>query len=222
MSGTPHELPQARASVREAYDVASDAYARKFLNELDHKPLDREWLAEFASLVGRERPVLDLGCGPGHTTAYLKSLGLLVTGVDLSAKMIQKASECFPHARFAVGDFFALPSESSSVAGVVALYCIVHLSPHELRPAFVEMFRVLAAGGVLLLSFHVGSEVRRAENFLDTHAVLDFRFFQPDQVRAALIDAGFESIDIRVREPYEIEYPSKRCYVFAHKPPRNP
>jgi len=222
MSGTPHELPQARASVREAYDVASDAYARKFLNELDHKPLDREWLAEFASLVGRERPVLDLGCGPGHTTAYLKSLGLSVTGVDLSPKMIEKASECFPHARFAVGDLFALPCESSSVAAILALYCIVHLTADELQPAFAEMFRVLAAGGVLLLSFHVGSEVRRAENFLDTYAVLDFRFFQPDQVRAALIDAGFESIDIRVRDPYEIEYPSKRCYVFAHKPPRNP
>src|SRR6476620_1762580 len=222
MSGTPHELPQARASVREAYDIASDAYARKFLNELDHKPLDREWLAEFASLVGRERPVLDLGCGPGHTTAYLTSLGLSVTGVDLSPKMIEKASECFPHARFAVGDLFALPCESSSVAAILALYCIVHLTADELQPAFAEMFRVLSAGGILLLSFHVGSGVLRADNFLDTRAVLDFRFFEPDQVRTALISAGFAQIDVRVREPYEIEYPSKRCYVFAHKSPRNP
>jgi len=222
MTGMPHGTSPSRASVREAYDLATDAYARKFLDELDHKPLDRELLAEVASLVGPERPVLDLGCGPGHTTAYLNSLGLAVTGVDLSPNMIAKASECFPQTQFVVGDFFALPSESSSIAGIVALYCIVHLTPDDLRPAFVEMFRVLSGGGVLLLSFHVGSEVVRAENFLDTSAVLEFRFFEPAEVKAALIAVGFDRIDVRIREPYATEYPSQRCYVFAHKPPNDP
>jgi hypothetical protein len=112
----------------------------------------------------------------------------------------------------------ALPGEPSSIAGIVALYCIVHLTPNELRTSFTEIFRVLSGGGVLLLSFHVGSDVIRAENFLDTSAVLDFRFFEPDQVQAALTAVGFDSIDVRIREPYPIEYPSKRCYVFAHKP----
>ena len=55
----------AQDSIRDAYDIASEAYARKFINELDHKPLDRAWLGEFATLVGTQQPVLDLGCGPG-------------------------------------------------------------------------------------------------------------------------------------------------------------
>jgi SAM-dependent methyltransferase len=207
------------ASIRAAYDIASEAYAHRFIGELDHKPFDRELLRHFASLVGAQRPVLDIGCGPGHTTAHLTSLGLMATGVDLSPKMIEKARACFPHAHFEVGDFFALPGEASSSAGILAFYCIVHLTPDQLVPAFAEMVRVLRGGGVLLLAFHVGSDVVRAENFLDTTAVLDFTFFDPDQVKQALTTVGFDPIEVRIREPYATEHPSKRCYILAHKPP---
>jgi SAM-dependent methyltransferase len=211
-------MSSSRDAIRAAYDIVSEAYARKFINELDHKPLDRELLKQFAAAIGVERPVLDIGCGPGHTTAHLTSLGLIATGVDLSPGMIERASVTFPHVPFTVGDFFALTNESSSIAGILALYCIVHLTPDQLVPAFSEMFRVLSGRGVLLLSFHVGSEVVRAENFLDTNAVLDFTFFEPSQIEAALRIVGFDAIDVRIRAPYDTEHPSRRCYVFAHKP----
>ncbi len=204
--------------VRTAYDTVSEAYARKFVNELDHKPLDREWLKEFAAIVGAERPVLDLGCGPGHTTSHLMALGLKATGVDLSPKMIELAARTFPQSRFEVGDFFSLRQEASSLAGILAFYCIVHLTLGQLVPAFAEMYRVLIGGGVLLLSFHVGTEVIRAENFLDTNADLDFTFFEPQQIEAALKTAGFVSIDFRIRASYDTEYASQRGYVFARKP----
>ena len=213
-------MSSSQDSIRVAYDIASEAYAQKFLNELDHKPLDRELLQRFAFLVGTERPVLDLGCGPGHTTAHLTSLGLRATGIDLSPKMIQKATETFPQSSFAVGDFFSLPNESDSIAGILAFYCIVHLTPEQLVPMFSEIHRVLSDRGVLLLSFHVGSEVVRAENFLDTNAVLDFTFFEPLLVRTALMTAGFDPIEIHIRAPYQTEHPSQRCYLFAHKPRR--
>ena len=212
-------MSSSREFLRNTYDLAYEAYARKFVNELDHKPLDRELLKQFAALVGGERPVLDIGCGPGHTTAHLTNLGLMATGVDLSPKMVEIASRTFPQSRFEVGDFFALPRASSSIAGIIAFYCIVHLTPEQLVPAFSEMFRVLNVGGVLLLSFHVGSEVVRAENFLETNVVLDFTFFEPQQIEAALRTVGFDSIDVRIRASYDIEYPSRRCYVFAHKLP---
>jgi SAM-dependent methyltransferase len=206
------------ASIRAAYDLACAAYARKFVHELDHKPLDRELLGHFALLIGPGRPVLDLGCGPGHTTAFLTTLGLSVTGVDLSPRMIQTASALFPESRFVEGDFLGLPDESCSIAGMLALYCIVHLTPDQLVPAFAEMFRVLQNGGVLLLAFHVGSKVVRAENFLDTGAALDFIFFEPEMVATALANAGFGAIDVRIRPAYETEHPSLRCYVIARKP----
>jgi SAM-dependent methyltransferase len=205
-------------SLRDVYDLACDAYARKFIHELDYKPFDRELLNEFAAIVGPQRPVLDLGCGPGHTTAHLTSLGLAAVGIDLSPRMTGAATTTFPQSRFEVGDFFALRFESSSIAGILAFYSIVHLTADELVRPLAEMFRVLHAGGILLLSFHVGSQVVHVENFLETSAILDFTFFEPLEVEATLRKVGFTSIDVRVREPYDCEYPSKRCYIFARKP----
>jgi SAM-dependent methyltransferase len=212
------DVPSRHAFLRSVYDKACEAYARKFLHELDHKPFDRELLKEFAALAGTERPVLDLGSGPGHTTAYLTVLGVRAAGVDLSPGMVETARGLFPESRFQVGDFFALDCEPSSIAGILAFYSIVHLHGEQLVPAFAEWHRVLEEGGILLLSFHVGSEVVRAENFLETTMTLDFTFFDPEQVKTALVAAGFDAVDVRIRAPYEIEYPSQRCYIFARKP----
>lgn len=212
------DMSSRQAFLCDVYDKAAEAYARKFLHELDHKPFDCELLKEFAGLVGKERSILDLGCGPGHTTAHLASLGVQATGVDLSPNMVETARSLFPASRFEVGDFFALECESSSLAGILAFYCIVHLNWGQLAPAFAEWHRVLKDGGVLLLSFHVGSEVIRAENFLETNTTLDFTFFDPEAVKAALMAAGFEAAEVRIRKPYETEYPSERCYIFARKP----
>lgn len=211
-------MPNSLDSIRAAYDAASEAYSRKFLDELDRKPFDRELLQRFAELVGGGPQVLDIGCGPGHTTAHLSSLGLKATGVDLSPKMIERATRSFPQSCFEVGDFFALSRKPSSVDGILAFYCIVHLPPDQLVPAFSEMHRVLKRNGHLLIAFHVGTDVIHAENFLDTNAVLDFHFFEPSQIQSALIRAGFDVLDTRIREPYESEHPSTRCYIFARKP----
>ncbi len=131
--------------------------------------------------------------------------------------MIEQAKQIFPDCEFEVGDFMALSAQTESVGGILAFYCIVHLEPAQLSPAFAEFYRILQNRGVLLLAFHVGTEVVRAENFLGTQAVLDFRFFETADVCDALSQAGFCDLDVRVREPYPSEHPSQRCYILAHK-----
>lgn len=210
-------MPQSLNEIRAAYNLAAKAYADLFIIELREKPLDVEWLRQFASSIGHGQPVLDLGCGPGHTTAHLASLGLRPTGVDLSEGMIATAKSLFPHVDFRVGDFFNLPDRDNSVAGLLAFYCIVHLQPDQLLPAFREMFRVLEGGGVLLLSFHIGTEAVRKDNFLETGATLEFFPFPVAKIQAALVAAGFSELEIHQRPPYETEYPTDRCYIFSYK-----
>lgn len=60
-------MPTPLDSIRSAHDTASAAYSRKFLDDLDRKPFDRELLQRFAELAGGMAQVLDIGCGPGHT-----------------------------------------------------------------------------------------------------------------------------------------------------------
>ena len=64
----------------------------------------RALLADLPSNLGRY--VLDLGCGPGHTTALLRDAYPLaqITGFDASESMITEARARVPEAAFAVFD----------------------------------------------------------------------------------------------------------------------
>jgi len=52
---------------------------RRFVNELQQKPLDCELLNRFASEVAGRGEVCDLGRGPGDVERYLRSIGTSVS-----------------------------------------------------------------------------------------------------------------------------------------------
>ena len=202
--------------VRQSYDSAARAYAEHLASELDRKPLDRHLLNRFAEAVRGVGLVADLGCGPGHVARYLDAQGVRMVGIDLSPEMIRVASELQPGIEFRAGDMRALDLPDGSLAGVIAFYAIVHFQPEELGPVFREMRRVLAPGGLALLSFHVGEEVVHLDDLFGAPVSLDFRFHVPDRVIEALESAGFTVMERIDRQPYEgAEYPSRRCYLLA-------
>ena len=114
--------------------------------------------------------------------------------------------------------FLELDSGNNSVAGVVAFYAIVHFTEDQVCLAFREIFRVLQSGGIFLLTYHIGDETIHIDEFLGRKVDVDFMFFSSDFIRDSLEKAGFEIIEIIEREPYpDVEYQSRRAYVFAKK-----
>ena len=79
------------------------------------------------------------------------------------------------------------------MAGVLAFYCIVHLQQSDLVAAFSEMYRVLEECGVLLLSFHAGTDPILVESFLDSGAPLEFSLFEVRDVVSALERSGWDA-----------------------------
>jgi SAM-dependent methyltransferase len=211
-------MEQSARHIEACYNAVAREYAERFADELAHKPLDRELLRRFASEVAGRGQVYDLGCGPGQTTAFLHDCGVSVRGLDLSAELLREARQRHPGIEFEVADILSLPLDASSLAGVIAFYSIVHFSPGELRRAFEEMHRVLRAGGLLLLAFHIGEGSVHVEEFLGRAVSLDFVFFDPELISDELVRAGFAAIEVIERDPYpEVEYPSRRAYVLARK-----
>jgi SAM-dependent methyltransferase len=104
------------------------------------------------------RPVIDVGCGPGRTTALLAARGVQVTGIDLSPGMIEVARRDHPELDFRVGSMTRLDLPDGQLGGVLSWWSIIHLPRDVVPQAFAEFHRVLAPGGVLLLGFHVGTE----------------------------------------------------------------
>jgi len=209
-----------KQSVRESYDRLAEEYAQHYYRELENKPIDRELLDRFAGKVRQLGKVCDLGCGPGHIARYLRDAGATVFGLDLSPQMVGQARRLNPDISFREGDMTALDIPDNTLAGIVAFYSIVNLPEEALPTVFTEIERVLQPGGALLLSFHIGDEIVHPDALLGQPVSMDFFFFQPSSIRQCLEDAGLEIEEIIEREPYapEVEYQSRRAYIFARKP----
>lgn len=205
--------------VAKVYDTVAKEYAEEFCGEHEKKPQDCEILRRFSEKVAGRKPVWDFGCGPGQTARYLKDLGIEISGLDLSEKLIEEASRIHPDISFRKGNLLDLEFEDGSIAAIVAFYAIVHFSEEQVKRAFYEIFRVLQPDGVLLLAYHIGEKTIHVEEFLGKEVDIDFMFFSTDFIFSCLKDSGFERIEVIARDPYpEVEYQSRRAYVFAGKP----
>ncbi len=208
------------SAIRQSYDQIADEYARRIYHELEGKPFDRELLSRFAKAVGVKGEICDMGCGPGHIARYLQSLGGSVSGLDISPAMVEQARRLTPGIRFQVGDMLALDLPDGTLAAIVAFYAIVNIPKQSLPTIFREIFRVLQAGGLLLLAFHIGDEAAHYDELWGRPVCMDFFYFQPAEIQGYLEAAGFAIEQVTEREPYapEVEHQSRRAYTWARKP----
>lgn len=207
-------------AIRESYDRIADEYALRLSSELQHKPLDRDLLNRFAAEMAGRGQVCDMGCGPGHVARYLRDAGTTVFGLDLSPKMVEQARRLNPDISFREGNMMALDLEDRTLAGIAAFYAIVNIPKESLPLVFREMARVLKPGGLLLLAFHMGDEILQEKELWGRPISMDFLLFQPWAIRQCIEVAGLRIEEIIEREPYapEVEYQSRRAYIFARKP----
>ncbi len=177
--------------IRTSYDTVATSYADVVRDALAGDPYMRADLALFAELAG-DGPVADVGCGPGHITAYLRELGADAFGIDLSPAMIEVARRDHPGVRFEVGSMTDLDLAEDSVAGLVAWWSLIHLPDEEIPAVLAGFRRVLRPGGVLLLGFHVGEVSKLKTQGYGGHPMnLYVHRRTPGRMTSWLREAGF-------------------------------
>jgi SAM-dependent methyltransferase len=211
--------PQKITNVQHSYDRVADEYVQRIVDELQHKPLDRQLLEQFAVRVHGLGPVCDLGCGPGHVARYLYERGVPVQGIDLSPAMIAHARQLNPGIAFTQGNMLALDVGDAVWGGIVAFYSLIHIPPADLSTVLRELKRVLRPGGVLLLAFHRGDDIIHLDEWWGHPVSLATYFFGGDDMQGYVQAAGLAIEEVIERPPYpQVEYPSHRVYMFAWKP----
>ena len=112
-------------------------------------------LVQFADLPEGSN-VLDAGCGPGLVADAFLAAGHRVTGVDLSAEMIERACKrCVTRgdrARFVQGSIYDADVPGAPFDAVVSRYVLHHVA--EPTAFLARQFTLLSPGGVLILSDH--------------------------------------------------------------------
>jgi SAM-dependent methyltransferase len=204
-------------TVQDVYDRVAEQYTAEFRHELDRKPFDRkmlDWLIEQVHGLG---PICDLGCGPGQVARYIYERGAEACGIDLSGEMVKQAAALNPGIRFQQGNMLALHQVASGTfGGIAAFYSIIHIPRDRVIKALQELKRVLRPQGVLLLAFHLGTETVHKDEWWGKPVSIDFLFYETWEMKANLRAAGFDVLEAIERDPYpEIEYQSRRAYIFA-------
>ncbi|HEX6055871.1 MAG TPA: DUF480 domain-containing protein [Intrasporangium sp.] len=208
------------ARVRASYDAVAAAYAEQLVNELRELPFER-WLLDRVIAHAGDEPVVEVGSGPGHVTAYLADGGADAMGIDLSPAMVAEARRRFPGGRFEVGDLRRLmrPTTSSGWAAVLGWYSLIHLAPSEFPDAVAALARPLAPGGWLVLGLHAGAEVRHLEDWFDSDVELDVVLHDPAFVVGVAEAAGLVDIEWYVRGPIARRAETtQRLYVIGRQP----
>ena len=206
--------------VRSSYDAVAASYADHLSDELSHLPFE-SWLLDRVVAHAAGRPVVEVGSGPGHVTAYLAKQGADATGIDLSPAMVAEARRRFPAATYEVGDLRRLgrPRAASGWAAVLGWYSLIHLAGSELPDAVAALARPLDPGGWLVLALHAGSEIRHADDWFGHEIDLDFVLHEPASVVALVEAAGLTDTEWYRRGPVAARSEtSERLYVVGRKP----
>ena len=196
-----------------AYDAVATDYDKRFRDELDGKPRDRELidaLAERGSGL-----VLDVGSGPGHVGARIRTFGRPVVALDLSQAMAALAATRLDAA--AVADMTSLPVATATVADLIAFYSVIHLPRPALPAVLREFARVLETHGHALLSAHEGTHDVTVDEFLGHPVELHATFLTLDELTHAAHDANLTVITAERRAPYPNEGSTQRLYVELEK-----
>ena len=179
--------------VRDAYSRIADVYIGMFGTSAKVDADDLAFIRRH--LAGANGPVLDVGCGPGHITDHLRSLGVDATGIDMVPEFLAYARETFPDGRYRLGVMDALDVADHSVAGILAWYSMIHLP--DPGAALAEFRRALTPGGTLVIGFIDGDEVSAYD-----HKVVTAYRRPVSDLAERLTRAGFTEIE-HVRRPAE-------------------
>jgi trans-aconitate 2-methyltransferase len=116
--------------------------------------------------------ILDLGCGTGHLTDKIASMGSQAWGMDSSAAMIETAKTNYPHLRFTVGDAknFAVDEPLDAVFSNAVLHWI-----QDADAPIASIYRALKPGGRFVAEFGgKGNVAAIAQAVADTLETMDY------------------------------------------------
>lgn len=186
---------------------AHNAIAKQYYELYKDDKSDLAYFDEFLSTC--EKRVLDLGCGMGHYSKYMKSKGFDVVGVDFSKQMIKIAKKTCPKTKFHVADICDLKVlKKEKFDGVVLAYVIQHLSKAEVEHVIKNLDKNLNPSAKMLLFVREGDKVLTEEEPIDASFQYIINEYTKKEITELLGNHGWNVTYVqqkpKINDPYSL------------------
>jgi ubiquinone/menaquinone biosynthesis C-methylase UbiE len=89
--------------------------------------LEKKLLTKLLDTLGHAEKLLEIGCGTGHFTRWLDSMGLECYGLDLSHLMLKEAKKLWANGSLLRGESSHLPFKDKSFDVVAFITCLEYM-----------------------------------------------------------------------------------------------
>ncbi len=156
-----------KLNMKDETKLFYDLTAEKTADEWYQNDILLPTIKEFASLLPEAPRVLDLGCGPGHESKRLASLGADVIGIDYSSECIRIAKERCHECEFKLMDFRHLDGSLGRFDGVFASGSLIHITPADLSDVLKNIAAILKQDGFLIMILQDGEGIHEKYSNLE-------------------------------------------------------
>lgn len=129
--------------IQSTYDKIADKYTAKYFDDME----DLYYLDIFLEGLPKDATILDVGCGPGQFSKYLRDEGHNITGIDISSRMLDIARKKVSGVLFKNMDMEDMTFNNETFDGLLAAYSLIHIPSKDTLKVLKEFKRVLRPGG---------------------------------------------------------------------------
>lgn len=172
--------------IASSYDSWYDTARGKMYDRFEKQAIGKLLPGHF-----NDSRLLEIGCGTGHWSSYFGDKGFEVTGIDVSAEMINIASQKrLPNSRFEIADGRNLAFENESFDAAVAITVLEFTTEPE--KIVSEMVRcVKKSNGVLIVGIlNVLSGYNQKRKNKSGSIYSSSHLFSPQQIYKILNEYG--------------------------------
>lgn len=149
-------------------------------------------IAAYLPYLPTDAPVLEAGSGLSAIVLTLRQMGYHVIGMDYAINALEESRRYEPGLALFGGDVHALPCADNSIGAYLSFGVLEHFE-HGMGPALREAYRVLAPGGVLVLTIPYPNIVQRLiawrRRWRGESTLAHDDFYESTYTRTALLSA---------------------------------
>lgn len=154
--------------------------------------------------------ILDVGIGNGHATENLYRNCKKLIGVDISRKALEFAMEKFPQASLIHNQAEDLHDIHNSSIDLFLAFRVFQSSLFDRRMALCEAYRVLASGGLIILSIPImflKSDGKVLSGLIppnQNEPSMDYALSIAETIKDLMDTLNFQNLSISKASPYEL------------------